>query len=238
MPAFDGDFGSTGLVEWASEVSGVEEQKLDALAFLSVDLGVVDSGSFAAFGIFRFFEEIEEDLLGFLFLGEFRTGVVLSVIMIVPNGENLADGFQAFVAGHRSQLLILGSELFHVGGVAVNVVTQENEDIGLGFDDAVPDGLGEVLFGAGTKGNGLNGFAYGWIDQSHGKQEGECTKLHLITKICAQVDRGVLPVGNGMFFGPGIFFCKKLLRIRDVLTELCRNLSNLVSFVKILAASF
>lgn len=142
LAAFDTEFGVAGFVQWAAEVACIEEEELYSFSFFADDLCVVDSGRFAAVGILGFVEEIEEDFLGFFLFGEFSTGVVLSIIMIVPNGEDFADQFQAFVSGNSSKLLIFRGKLFHVGGVAVDVVSQKDEDLGFCLDDVVPDGLG------------------------------------------------------------------------------------------------
>ena len=49
--------------------------------------------------------------------------------------------------------LVVAPHLLHVGGVGVDVVTQEDEEVGLARDDGVPDRLRLVLVGTRAEGD-------------------------------------------------------------------------------------
>src|SRR5262249_36307517 len=115
--------------------------------------GVIDALLLAAWGILGNAEEIEENLLRFNLVRPIAAGIVPTVIVVVPGGQERAGLQQFLIAGYGGELLITRTEFLHVLGVAINVVADEQEQIRLGGHHGLPDRLRPILVGTRTERN-------------------------------------------------------------------------------------
>ncbi len=115
------------------------------------DLGVINTFLLAAWAVFRDIKKILEQLLRLAFLRVLGSGVVGSVIVIVPRREYRAGLLQLLISRLSTQQIPLLFEHRHVFRVAVDVVADEEEELRLRRDDALPYWLRLILFGTRPK---------------------------------------------------------------------------------------
>ncbi len=78
--------------------------------------------------------------------------------MIVPDGKNWGGFAQLLETGLFGQLRIFRAHFIGIAGVEINIVAEEDEQIGLGRQYSFPDRLILGLLGARAKGDPRQGF--------------------------------------------------------------------------------
>jgi len=118
---------------------------------------VVDAGSFARFMVGWEVEGVEEELGGGFLEGEFAAGIIFSVVVIIPGGENggcLGEGGVVRKGGEAA--VFLGHDFFVIG-VAVDIVPHEEEGLRLIGGDGFPNSFVAFRLIAGTAGEAGDG---------------------------------------------------------------------------------
>lgn len=132
-------------------------------------MGRVNAGAGAARGISGFVEPAEKFFLRLADLGVVGAAVVDAEIVIVPRGENGDAGAEGAEEGAGFERVVFRAHHDHVGGVGVDVVTEEEEEIhrqreravehGVldGFEARTEDDVGEGAGGVAGDGCGRGG---------------------------------------------------------------------------------
>ena len=151
-------FSFGGAFERRTKIAGVQEDELNAFSFGANRHAIVNPGRFPTFRVLGFAKEIKKDLLRFGFLGKFPTGIVLPVIVIIPDRKKATIGTKFLEFGESSEGGPSALKFFHIAGIPVDIVAKQNENVRLACPDAFPYRLRACLLETGTKGNGFNGF--------------------------------------------------------------------------------
>lgn len=141
------------FLEWAAKVAGVEEDELDAFFIGSEDFGMVDAFGCAGRMVGGEVEDVLKNLLGFAALGILAAGVVEAVVVVIPGRKDGDDFREGGEIGLGEKFVVFRPEDLHVGGVAVDIVAHEEEEVGLLFGDDFEDALVGFRFVAGPTGN-------------------------------------------------------------------------------------
>jgi len=107
----------------------VEQQYLHRAFAVREDLLVVDPRMIEAARSLGFAPEVEEDGLGFGLHRVVTSRIVGAVVVVVPGRQEGAVRAERLELRARAQLFVLGAQLCHVLGVAVDVVTEIDEQI-------------------------------------------------------------------------------------------------------------
>jgi hypothetical protein len=59
------------------------------------------------------------------------TGVVSTEIVIIPSGQNARSRIELLILGFGREAFVFGPQRIHVVGIAVNIIAQKNEQIGI-----------------------------------------------------------------------------------------------------------
>lgn len=152
--------------ELASESAGVEHDDLHALSNGSKNFGMIDPRSFAGFVIRRKVEGVEKEAGRGLFHGEFTPGIVLAIIVIVPDWQNGHCFRKGGVVRQGNKALVFFLHHLGIVGVGVNVVSHEEEGLWLLGSDHSPNPVVPfrlVTRSTGDSGDGLLG--EGWENE-------------------------------------------------------------------------
>ena len=96
-------------------------------------------------------------LLGLGFFRKLPTGIVFPIIVVIPDGEKATIPSKSLKIRHRGKGIPSALKLFHVAGIPINVVAQQNENVGFARSDAFPNRLRAGLLETGTEGNRFDG---------------------------------------------------------------------------------
>jgi hypothetical protein len=131
----------------------VEQDHLHALAGRSDDGTGVHPVVRATGRIARLAPEVEEDLPRGLLHRIVGTRIVLAVIVVVPGCHHRRGVAQTLEARLGRQRRIGLLEFTAIPRVAIDVVAEEQEEVGISRLHRRPDGLRLVLLGAGSEGD-------------------------------------------------------------------------------------
>ncbi len=76
------------------------------------------------------------------------TSIVGAIIVIIPRPDDRTILLQSLIPRLIGQHSILLAHQLHVFGICINIITQEDKQLGLGRDDVFPDWLRLILTGA------------------------------------------------------------------------------------------
>lgn len=135
----DGSFRFRTFRPWqfVAEVTGVEQQDLAHLSGSAEGVGTVNPSTFAPRRIGWVFKKIEEDPLRLLTLFVGFPPVVDTVVVIVPGRDHGGVSTEFAKSFNISEFHPLLLQKFHILGVAVDVVAEENKSIWLVFPNRV-----------------------------------------------------------------------------------------------------
>ena len=138
---------------------------------------MIDTGVLAARAVGRFFEMFEEEFLRLFFIWIMFAGIIPTEIVIVPSGQNPRSRIELLVFGFGGESLIFGAQRVHVVGIAIDIIAQKDEQIGLVRSRQRQDGLRLGFMTTGAEGDGrlFGGLAAGKEDQ---QREKECVSNH------------------------------------------------------------
>ena len=138
---------------------------------------MINAGVLATRAVGRLFEMFEEEFLGLLFIWIMFAGIVSTEIVIVPGSQNPRSRVELLVFGFGGEALVFGAQCAHVVGIAIDIIAQKDEQIGLVRSRQRQDGLriGFMATGAESDGRLFRGLAAGKQDQ---QREKECVSNH------------------------------------------------------------
>ena len=117
------------LFQRAAEVTRVQHDDLSALAFRTIDAGLIDAFLLPKRRASGLIQPVPELFLRLLFHRVIRAAVVLTEIVIIPGGEHGHAAVQALEKRTLPQSLIPGPHHGHVGGIGINIVSHEQKEI-------------------------------------------------------------------------------------------------------------
>ena len=138
---------------------------------------MINARVLAARAVGRFFEMFEEEFLRLFFIWIMFSGIVSTEIVIVPGGEDARSRIELLVFGFDGEALVFGAQRVHVVGIAVEIIAQKDEQIGLIRSRQRQNGLRLGFMATGAEGDGrlFGGLAAGKEDQ---QREKECVSNH------------------------------------------------------------
>ena len=128
--------------ERTAEVARVEHDDLHPRALRTVDLRLVDAWSRSSRRVGRVTPEIDEDLLRLVAFFVVGSGVVESVVVVVPGRVDGAGLHQFSELRSRGEDVILRLHHCHVRGVGVDVVAEKQKEPGLVRENGFENGRG------------------------------------------------------------------------------------------------